>query len=244
MKLLIIGGTSAIAAEVAKLYAADGAEILLIARNTERMDAIKADLLVRKARRVETIVADAADIAKQSALFDQAKDLLGGLEAVLIAYGTLSDQTACQGSVTETLQEFNTNATSVIAWLTLLGNYFEQRRGGTIAVISSVAGDRGRSSNYVYGASKAAVTAFTAGLRARLSKVGVAVVTVKPGFVDTPMTAQIKKNPLFASAEAVGQDIYKAMRSGKDVIYTPFFWRYIMLIITNIPEMIFKRTRL
>ncbi|MEL7234405.1 MAG: SDR family NAD(P)-dependent oxidoreductase, partial [Chloroflexota bacterium] len=118
------------------------------------------------------------------------------------------------------------------------------QRRGVIAVISSVAGDRGRGSNYVYGTAMAAKTTFLSGLRNRLAKSGVQVVTVKPGFVDTPMTANIPKNALFASPAKVGKDIYTGLKKGHDVIYTPFFWRYIMWIIRLIPEPIFKRLSL
>ncbi|HVO42510.1 MAG TPA: SDR family oxidoreductase [Aggregatilineales bacterium] len=244
MKLMIIGGTSAIAFEAAKRFAAEGAEILILDREPERMEAVKADLLVRGAKRVERITAETAEVANQQALLDKAIELFGGIESVLIAYGTLSDQAACQRSVETTLKELHVNAISVIAWLTILANYFEQRRSGTIAVISSVAGDRGRGSNYVYGAAKATLTAFLSGLRSRMAKVGVSVLTVKPGMVDTPMTAHLRKSPLFASPQKVGGDIYRAMRRGQDVIYSPWYWRYIMLVIVLLPEGIFKRTRL
>jgi len=126
----------------------------------------------------------------------------------------------------------------------LLANRFEQQRSGCIAVVSSVAGERGRGSNYVYGSAKAAVTSFTGGLRARLIKSGVSVVTVKPGFVDTPMTAGMKKNFLFAQPGAVGRRIYEAMLKGEDVLYVPRFWALIMFAIRLVPERVMKRTRL
>jgi len=244
MNIFIIGGASAIAVETARLFAAEGAEILLAGRDVEKLNAIRDDLKVRGARRVEVMAMDAADIAKHPQMLEQAVQTLGVIDAALIAYGTLSDQAACQRSVELTLKEFNTNAVSVISLLTLLGNYFEGRRTGTLAVISSVAGDRGRGSNYVYGAAKSAVTAFSSGLRARLSKSGVRVVTIKPGMVDTPMTAALKKSTLFATPQTVGKDIFHAMRRGPDVLYTPFFWRYIMSIIRSIPESVFRRTKL
>jgi len=142
------------------------------------------------------------------------------------------------------LKEFTTNCASVISLLRILADYFEQQRRGCIAVISSVAGDRGRQSNYVYGAAKGAVTVFLQGLRNRLYKSGVAVVTIKPGTVDTPMTAGMKKGLLFASASSVGQGIYKAMLARKEVVYLPWFWRPIMFIIRSIPEPIFKKLSL
>ena len=149
----------------------------------------------------------------------------------LIAHGTLTDQETAQRSIDETLEELNINFLSVVSILTPLANYFEQQRRGNIAVISSVAGDRGRMSNYIYGTAKAGVTTYLQGLRARMQKCNVAVLTVKPGFVDTPMTAHLKKNPLYASPVSVGKSVYEGMKAGKDTIYTPFFWRFIMLII-------------
>ncbi|HET8842857.1 MAG TPA: SDR family NAD(P)-dependent oxidoreductase, partial [Ktedonobacteraceae bacterium] len=143
-----------------------------------------------------------------------------------------------------TLQEFAINGASVISLLTLLGNYFEQQKRGCIAVISSVAGDRGRQSNYIYGAAKAAVTAFLSGLRNRLARYGVAVVTIKPGMVDTPMTAHMRKSRLFADPQVVGRGIYDAMLKRKDVVYLPGYWRIIMMVIKSIPEPIFKRLSL
>ena len=142
-------------------------------------------------------------------------------------------------------QEIETNALSVINLLTLLANHLEKQQHGVIAVISSVAGDRGRQSNYVYGAAKGMVTLFLQGLRNRLTKVNVDVVTIKPGFVDTPMTAAFDKNgPLWARPEQIAKGIIRAMQKGKDEVYLPWFWWGIMLIIKHIPEIIFKRMSL
>ena len=142
------------------------------------------------------------------------------------------------------LDRHQTNCTSVISLLTILAGYFEQQKRGCITVVSSVAGDRGRQSNYVYGAAKGALSVFLQGLRNRLSKSGVAVVTVKPGLIDTPMTASVKKGLLAASAQDVGEGIYRAMKDRKEVVYLPWFWRPIMLIVRSIPEPVFKRLSL
>ena len=142
------------------------------------------------------------------------------------------------------MRELTTNGISVISLLTILANYFEAQKQGCIAVITSVAGDRGRKTNYVYGTAKAAVNMFLQGLNNRLFKSGVRVLTLKVGFVDTPMTAAIKKTPLFAQPETVGKSIYKAMLRRKGVVYIPWFWQFIMLIIIHIPEIIFKRLNL
>ncbi len=240
-KVLIVGATSAIAEAVARLLAAQGDLLYLVGRRAETLEAIAADLRVRGAARVQTEVMDANAIERHAALLDNADVALGGLDTVLIAHGTLSDQAACQQSVALTFQELHTNTLSVIALLTLIANHFEAQRVGTIAVISSVAGDRGRQSNYVYGTAKAAISTFLSGLRQRLYKSGVQVVTIKPGFVDTPMTRDFSKGLLWAKPERVARDIVRAMENGKDVVYTPGFWWAIMQLIKSIPEFVFRR---
>lgn len=244
MKLMIIGATSAIARETAKHFAADGAEFFLVGRDPDKLAAVQHDLEVRGAERVITYTLDLNELGQHESMIVTAYEAFGSLDAVLIAHGTLPDQAQAQVSVEYTLQAFNTNALSTISLLTLLAKRFEQQRRGCIAVISSVAGDRGRSSNYVYGAAKGAVSLFTSGLRARLSKAGVSVVTIKPGFVDTPMTAHLKKSPLYAKPATVGRRIYTAMLKGEDVVYVPWFWWGIMWIIRHIPERVFKKLSL
>ena len=241
MKILIIGATSAIAYETAKCFAKDGTEFFLVARSSEKLAAVQDDLKVRGAKCAESYVLDVSQLDQHEAMIQSAIEALGELDMALIAHGTLGDQRLSQQSVAKTLEEFTTNCTSVISLLTLLANYFEPRKKGCIAVISSVAGDRGRNSNYVYGAAKGAVSTFLQGLRSRLAKSGVAVVTVKPGFVDTPMTASLRKGLLFASPRKVGEGIYRAMLKGKEVVYLPGFWRPIMFVVKSIPESVFKR---
>jgi short-subunit dehydrogenase len=241
MKIAIIGATSAIAHEAARCFASDGAELFLVARSEEKLKAVSDDLVVHGAKQVETFLLDLSDLSRHQELFDKAVITLNGLDMLLIAHGTLGNQRKSEMSVEETLKELTTNFTSVVSLLTIAGNYFEQQKRGCIAVISSVAGDRGRQSNYVYGTAKGGVSVFLQGLRNRLAKSGVKVVTIKPGFVDTPMTAAVKKGPLFAKPAVVGRGVYEAMKQGKDVVYLPFFWRPIMLIVKSIPESIFKR---
>ena len=241
MRLLIIGATSAIASETAKFFAQDGAEFFLVGRSAIKLHDVGNDLKVRGAKRIETFVLDINDFDRHQEMIETAISTLNGLDMVLISHGTLGDQQKCQRSVVETMKEFSTNCTSVISLLTILADYFEQQRRGCIAVVSSVAGDRGRQSNYVYGAAKGAVSIFLEGLRNRLSKSGVTVVTVKPGTVDTPMTAGMKKGLLFADPHVVGQGIYQAMKGRKDVVYLPWFWRPIMLIVRSVPEAVFKK---
>jgi short-subunit dehydrogenase len=167
------------------------------------------------------------------------------IDIVLIAHGTLPNQTACEQDVGLALHEFSSNCLSIISLLTLVANRMEEQQSGTIAVISSVAGDRGRQSNYLYGTAKAAVTTFCEGLRARLFKKGVHVLTIKPGFVDTPMTKDLSLPKLLvASPEKVAAIICKSIQRKIDTCYVPSFWWLIMLIIKNIPEFIFKRMKL
>jgi decaprenylphospho-beta-D-erythro-pentofuranosid-2-ulose 2-reductase len=243
-KILIIGATSAIAEATARAWAQNGDQFFLVARNRDKLTAIAQDLLVRGCAKAEIYCMDANDFAAHGQMLDAAESALNGLDTVLIAHGSLSDQLACQKSVEATMQELKTNALSVIALLTEIGNRFEQQKNGCILVISSVAGDRGRQSNYVYGSAKALVSSFTAGLRQRLQKSGVAVVTIKPGFVDTPMTAEFKKGALWAKPEKVAAYIVKAAERKSDVVYVPFFWKFIMLIIIHIPESIFKKLKM
>lgn len=241
MRILILGATSALAHETAKYFARDGASLVLVARSSQKLQTVSDDLRVRGAKEIQTIEADLTDFARHQEILEAALKPFAGLDLALIAYGTLGDQQLCERDVETTLQEFTTNGTSVIALLTLLANYFEQQGRGCLAVISSVAGDRGRQSNYIYGAAKGAVTVFLQGLRNRLAKQGVSVITIKPGMVNTPMTAHMRKGPLFASPKKVGHGIYTAILKHKEVAYVPGYWRYVMWIIKSIPEPIFKK---
>ena len=240
-KILIIGATSAIAEHCGRIWANRGNELYLIARNKERVKIIASDLKVRGAAKVITYCTDLNDIERHSEILESAQNTMKGIDIVLIAHGTLSSQKLCEGSVSETLNEIQTNALSTISLLTLLANRFEEKKDGTICVISSVAGDRGRSSNYVYGSAKAMVTAFTSGLRQRLHKSNVAVVTIKPGFVDTPMTAQFKKGFLWAKPITVASKIVRAIDKKKAEVYIPLFWLFVLTLIKIIPSILFKR---
>ena len=243
-RILIIGATSAIAEHCARIWAANGDAMHLVARNEQHVQTIAADLKVRGASEVTTDCTDLNETFKHEQLLDAAYDALGGVDIVLIAHGTLSNQKSCELSVHETLAQIQTNALSSIGLLTLIANRLEAKKSGTICVISSVAGDRGRASNYVYGSAKAMVTTFTSGLRQRLYKSNVSVVTIKPGFVDTPMTSEFKKGFLWARPSVVGKKIVESIDKKKSEVYVPSFWWMVMLIIKPIPSKIFKGIRL
>jgi hypothetical protein len=243
-RVLIIGATSAIAQATARLFAADGDAFFLVARDEEKVRAVADDVRARGAVEVTTTIMNVNDFDRHEAVIQEAFHCLGAVDTVLIAHGTLSDQKDSEASFQATRREFDTNALSVISLLTHLANRLERQGYGTLGVISSVAGDRGRQSNYVYGSAKAAVTTFMQGLRNRMHRAGVHVLTIKPGFVDSPMTAGLQKGVLWVKPEAVAVGIYKAFREKKDVVYLPTFWRLIMWFLCAIPEPIFKRLRL
>lgn len=242
--VLIIGATSAIAQAVAHQLAKRGASLVLWARSPEKLEVVAGDLRARHQAKVFTDAFDFADFNRHAGALDRAIAEAGNLDTAIVCHGSLGDQVASQADFSVADQELLTNCRSALSFLTVLANRFEQQGQGTLAVISSVAGDRGRQSNYVYGTAKAALNTFAAGLRNRLSSKGVHVLTVKPGFVDTPMTAHLAKGPLFASPERIARDIIRAIEKRRCVLYTPWFWRWIMLIIRLIPEPIFRKMKL
>jgi hypothetical protein len=243
-KILIIGATSTIAEHCSKIWAYREDQLYLVARNEERLKTIAADLKLLGAKEVFGHRMDLNDIEHHAEMLDTAVEAMGGIDTVLIAHGTLPNQKACEQSMEKALAEIKTNAISTISLLTHIANIFEVKRAGTIAVISSVAGDRGRASNYVYGSAKAMVTAFTSGLRQRLHKSNVAVITIKPGLVDTPMTAAFKKGMIWAKPATVAAMIVHAVDKKKNEVYVPAFWWLVMLIIRLLPSSIFKRTKI
>ncbi len=238
--ILVLGATSAIAMAVQRQLATPNAHFFLVARSKEKLNAVAQDLLVRGAAAVDMVVTDLDDTTQHPALLASALSRLGTLDLALLAHGVLGDQLAAQYDYATAERVLVTNFLSPVSLLTWLANCCEQQGRGTLAVISSVAGDRGRKSNYVYGASKGALDTFLSGLRNRLDRRGVHVLTIKPGFVATPMTAHIPRNRLFATPEAVAEGILRAIRTRKDVLYVPWFWWPIMSIIRAVPERLFK----
>ncbi len=241
-KIVILGATSGIALEVERQLAQRGLELRLVARSAERLAALQSDLLARGAKQVLTFAADLAAIRRHSAIYDFVRRSFPGYDTVLLAYGSMQDQKDAEISVDKLVDELNTNFVSAAAILTLFAADLEQRRTGCIAAITSVAGDRGRRSNYVYGSTKGALSLFLQGLRSRLHPAGVKVITIKPGPVQTPMTDHLANAERFADPKLVAGDIVHALeRRSPDVLYTPWFWRHIMRAVRQIPETVFKR---
>ena len=243
-RILIIGATSAIAEAAARLYAERGDALYLVARNTEHLATIAADLATRGAARVEQAGFNVTDFGAIEGLLDKAFTELDGIDTALIAHGSGSRETECLHSIEALRREFDTNATATLALMAQLTMRMQRQDHGTIAVVSSVAGDRGRAGNMLYGAAKSAVDAYASGLRQRLNKSGINVLTIKPGWIDTPMTAKLKKTAIFVTPERIAPAILRAIDKHRSVVYLPWFWRPIMFVVRHIPGPIFYRTRL
>ena len=240
--VVIAGATSAVAQAAIRIWAQRGMTLTLVARNAGELERIAADARVRGAPAVATVVGDLTN----ATFIMEAVSAMDVPRVALIAYGSLIDSARADNDAKYLANELNTNFISAALWAQSLAERMaaDSANGGTIAVISSVAGDRGRGSNHAYGAAKAGLTAFCSGLRARMTARRVHVVTVKPGFIDSPMTAHIaKKGALWATPETIAKGIINAIDKKRDVVYLPGFWRLIMLIIKHVPEGTFKRLK-
>lgn len=243
-KILVLGATSGIAEATCRVWATQGASLFLVARNADKLAAVAADLRARGAAFVDTAVADLDDTEQHAALLSHAVNSLQGLDVAYLAHGVLGDQSRAEQDFNTAAHILHTNLMAPVSLVTWLANYFVQRRSGVIAVLSSVAGDRGRKSNYVYGSSKAGLSAFLAGLRNRIDREGVTVLTIKPGPTKTAMTAGMKGSEKFADVNAVAKSIVKAIDNRQDNLYVPFQWQPIMFVIRHIPERVFKKLNL
>jgi len=243
-KILVLGATSGIAEATCRIWAGQGARLFLVARNAEKLAAVAADLRTRGASYVDTAVADLDNTDQHPTLLAHAVNSLTGLDVAYLTYGILGDQAKAEQDFNTAAQIIYTNYMAPVSLLTWLANFCVQRHAGTLAVISSVAGDRGRKSNYLYGSSKAGLSAFLGGLRNRVDREGVTVLAIKPGPVKTAMTSGMKGSEKFADADKVAQSIVKAIDRRQDVLYVPFQWHPIMFVIRNIPERIFKKLNL
>lgn len=243
-RVLIVGATSSIARAVAQRFAARGASIHLAARDGAELDRIARDLVVRHGATVTWSCFDAADRASHVQLTEEAERRLGRIGTVVVALGALGDQTRAEQEVSHAEAIIDANYTAPVSLLTLLANSLESSGGGTLACLLSVAGDRGRRSNYVYGSAKGGLDLFLEGLRVRLWRAGVQVVSIKLGFVDTKMTFGKQGMFLVASPDQAAAGIIRAIDRRREVAYVPSFWRPVMLAIRSIPRPIFKRLAL
>lgn len=242
--VLILGATSSIARALAHQIAQQGATLHLAARNGFEVERVARDLIVRYQVPVTWSVFEGCDYDTHPELVQTAIDQLGRLDGAIVSLGELGEQQQAQNDFECAERIIHSNYTGVVSLLTPVANYLEKQGSGFIIGVSSVAGDRGRQSNYIYGSAKGALSLFLQGLRSRLAKSGVHVLTIKPGFVDTKMTFGKPGMFLVASPEKVAGSIVSALKKRKDIAYVPGFWFWIMSIIRSIPETIFKRMKL
>jgi decaprenylphospho-beta-D-erythro-pentofuranosid-2-ulose 2-reductase len=243
-RILVLGATSGIAEACIRLWAARGDSLYLVGRNADKLAVVVADARTRGASHVDSAITNLDQTAAHSEMLAHAINSLGGLDIAFLALGVLGDQHDAETNFASANQILHTNFSAPVSLLTWLANYTAQRHAGTLAVLSSVAGERGRKSNYVYGSSKAGLTAFVDGLRNRIDREGVRVMTIKPGPVKTAMTEKMKGNAKFADVDAVAATLVKAIDKGTDVVYVPGIWRIIMGVIRAIPEGFFKKLNL
>lgn len=243
-RIMILGALSAIAEAAAREWARQGASVMLVGRDAGRLESVAADLRARGGA-AEVAAADLAN-ADVEQIFATLAARLGGVDIVLLAYGVLGDQARAEKDASEAQRILAVNFTSAARWCLAAADLFEANGRGTLIVLGSVAGDRGRASNYVYGAAKGGLGILVGGIAHRLARRGARAVLIKPGFVDTPMTASIaKKGLLWAKPEAIAKIINKESRGGtRPVVYAPGFWRWMMCLIRLMPASLFHRTRL
>lgn len=242
--VIVFGATSGIARATCIELAVQGYNLFLAARDPEELSRLKSDLEIRSQTKVSTGVFEAANHKEHQEFLESAIRKVGEIDGVVVCFGYLGDQHIAQDNWQVEQEILSRNFLDAASILHCCANYLESKRSGWIAALTSVAGDRGRMSNYVYGSAKGGLTIYLQGLRARLQKCGVHVLTVKPGPVDTAMTFGMEKLPLLADPKAVGKTIVSSIRKQKDVVYVPSPWRLIMFVFRTVPEKIFKKTSL
>jgi len=244
--IVVLGATSAIARAAAAEFARAGYKLVLAAQDADENERNAADIRVRYAVDCHALAFNALEFGSHAQFLADCEERLGNFPGgILLVFGYMAEQADAQQSFEEARRMIDVNYTAAVSILERAAPRLEQRGSGFVGIVSSVAGDRGRASNYLYGATKAALSAYAQGLRNRLFRSGVTVTTIKPGFVDTKMTFGLPlPGPLVASPARAGADIYQAVTRGTNTAYVPFFWRYIMLIICSIPEFQFKKMKL
>jgi len=242
--VLILGAVSAIARATASALAAKGHSLYLAGRDMDELSRLALDIKIRYGVNVRFGYFDGGEYGSHGKFQQDVLAQMGGLEGVVAAFGYLGDQQAAVRDFGEGEKIIRINFTGVCSILSHCANYLETEKKGFIIGITSVAGDRGRQSNYFYGAAKGGMSLFMQGLRNRLFPTGVRVITIKPGFVDTSMTFGMQGLFLVASPRYVGERIARSLERRKDIVYIPWFWQYIMWIIRMIPEPLFKRLKL
>ncbi len=241
--ILVIGSTSKIAEACLRLWAVKKCEFFLVARNLKKNEILSESLKNLGAKNVYNYTMDLNHLNLHNKMYEDACSKLSNIDLVFIAHGTLPNQNDIQNDEKDILNTINTNAISVINLLTIIARDFENKKQGHIAIISSVAADRGRESNYIYGSSKAMITVFAEGLGQRLKKSNIDLTIIKPGIIDTPMTSKLKKNFLWSNPNKIASKIIKAIEKKRSEVYVPSFWFIIMLIIKFIPSFIFKKLK-
>lgn len=242
--LLVAGATSAIVQALLRLYARDGARFILLGRDEEKLQVVSKDLIARGGEVLQLVAVDFANLTELNQRITAILHQYHDIDIAIAGHGQLGSQEKEQACFAAAQTSLTINFLSYVCLLEPIAAAFAAKQRGAIIAISSVAGDRGRQSNYIYGSAKAGLSAYLQGLRNRLHAVKVQVMTVKPGFVDTPMTAAVPKNFLFAQPAEVAQQIFRAHQQGKDIVYTPWFWRPIMVGVRLLPEFLFKRMQL
>lgn len=244
VRVVILGALSGMATEIARIYAARGADLGLLGASAERLADLCADLQVRGAGHVKIFAGDLSAPASCEAILGEFAGEMGGIDVLILAYGILGDQTRALRDPQHAAAILNTNFTSAALWLLAAAKRMDRK--GAIAVFSSVAGDRGRQSNYVYGSAKAGLAVFAQGMAHELAAAGPRILVVKPGFVVTAMTEGMKRSgPLWTGARRAARIVVDAIdRKRGPIVYVPGFWRWIMLIIRLVPAPLFHRTRL
>ena len=244
-RVLLTGATSGIGQALARRLAKDGRDLVLLARDSDEVERLKADLELRWSIRAEVRLFDAVDTESHSQIIADVIDT-AGLDGAILCHGYMVDQSVAETHRQDAERTIDVNYTSYVTLFSALAPHFQKQEKGFLCAVSSVAGDRGRQSNFIYGSAKGALTIYLQGLRNAMHAYNVQVLTVKPGFVDTGMTWGLldPDSPLVASPEKVANDIVRAIEKRKNSIYTPWFWRWIMLILRSIPETVFKRLKL